>query len=332
MSEYAFLFAKIRGKLAKMVELAAYEELLRGAGADQVIERLRETPYGAHLGEGAPDRVADRLLRGLFAEVTDLLFVLDGRDRALIEDVMAKYRLENVKALLRGYIHRLPPEEVQPHLLELPWEEARAKVDWGRLSRLGGLEAFIKELPWREWRARLEVVFGQVGEVDNPFPYEAELDSLYLERLLARRQERKEPGVKAILGNRLLKELVLWGYRLRGYGRSFPEIVTILPDFRSLIPLEEMQAILEEEGGWRRLARWLSLSPPAAERLRRAEEKEEPDLGMLSQLFDEELIRQVKRLLLMGTMDIAIVIGYIYWKELEVRGLIQLVERARTRG
>lgn len=319
MSEYPFLFAKVRGKLARMVEVAAYEELLKSADLPSVLDRLRGTPYGPHLE--TTEHLDDRLLQGFLTEVADLLLVLSEEDKLLVLDVVAKYRLENLKALIRAHLHRLSPEEVKEHLLLLPWEE----VDYEGWLRLPGLEALIQALPWREERRRLAAIYQQVGETENPFPYEAALDALYLERLLEHRT-RRSPWVKEILGNRVLKELLLWGHRLRGYGRSFPEMVNIFPDFRSLIRLEELRGILEleEEEGWRRLGRWLS-GPLAAE-LERAE-RFDPDL--IERSFDQQLISLIKRLLLLATMDIAVVIGYLYWKELELQGLIGLVERAR---
>ncbi len=322
MSEYAFLLAKIRGKLARMVELPAYEELLKGADLGTVLDRLRETPYGPHLGEGLEvERLTDRLREGFFHEVADLFHTLDRGDRELLQDVLARYRVENLKALIRGYLRHLPPEEVREHLLELPWEP----VDWERLLRLPGLEALIKELPWREERARLEAVQAQVGETENPFPYEAELDALYLERLIRHWEERDEDELREILGNRLLRELLAWAYRLKGFGYSFPEIVNLLPDFRPLMPLETMRAILEEEEGWRGLSRWLSA--PLARELKRLEEF---NLEEIERLLDEQFLRLIRRVLIATPLGMAVVIGYVYWKELELAGVIRLVERARA--
>ena len=320
MSEYAFLLAKIRGKLSRMIELPAYEELLKGADLGTVLDRLRETPYGPHLGEAAePERLTDRLRQGFFREVKDLLHTLDGSDQELLRDMLARYRIENLKAILRGYLRRLAPEEVREHLLELPWEP----VNWERLLRLPGLEAFIKELPWREERARLEAVQAQVGEAENPFPYEAELDALYLGRLIRHWGRRRE--VQDLLGNRLLKELLAWAYRLKDFGYSFPEIVNLLPDFRPVIPLETMRTVLEEEEGWRELKRWLTA--PLAQELERLERF---DLEEIARLLDEQFLRIVKRTLITAPLGMAVVLGYVYWKELELAGVIRLVERARV--
>jgi len=320
MSEYAFLLARIRGKLSRMVELPAYEDLLRGADLETVLDRLRETPYGPYLTEAAElERLTDRLRQGLFADLMGLLFALDRADRRLLLDVLARYRMENIKAIVRGYLHRLSPEEVQEKLLSLPW----APTDWERLLRLPGLDVFIKELPWREERAHLEAVHGQVGEGENPFPYEAELDALYLGRLLEHWRTRDD--IKDVLGNRLLKELVGWAYRLKNFGRSFPEIVNILPDPRPLLPLEELQTILEEEEGWQRLGRWLSAK--IAGELERAEVF---DLDLIERLLDEQLLLIVRRTLIAAPLGMAVVLGYLFWKELELARLIQLVERARV--
>jgi V/A-type H+-transporting ATPase subunit C len=313
MSVYPFLFTRVRGKLSRLVD----EESLKSADLEAVIDRLRQTPYGPHLE--ATDRLDDRLLQGLFTEVNSLLRLLNEEDRHLVLDVLAKYRLENLKVILRTYLHRLPPEEAEGRLIAVPWEEA----DYKGWLRLAGLEALIEMIPWPEEQQRLTIILKQVGVTENPFPYEAGLDSLYLERLLQHRLRRSH-WVSEILGNRVLKELIFWGYRLKGYGRSFPEMVNIMPDSRSLITLDELKAILEEENGWRRLGRWLGR--PLAKELERARAFD-PD--MIARLLDEQLLLLEREILFMAVMDIAVVLGYLYWKELELRKLIALVERAR---
>lgn len=318
MAEYPFLFAKIRGKLAQMEDLAVHEELLESADLEAVLRRLGETAYLPQPDEAA-DHLDDRVLQGFFAEIPEFLRVLSEEDRSLVQDVIAKYRLENLKAAIRAHLYRLPPEEVREHLLDLPWEG----IDYEAWLQLPGLEALVGALPWPEERQRLATIGQQIGETDNPFPYEAELDALYLGRLLEHRARRGH-WVKEILGNRVLRELLLWGYRLKSFGRSFPEMVNIFPDFRSLVRQEELQEILEADGGWLQLRKWLD--GPLAEELERAGRL---DPGLIGRLFDEQLLLSVKRLLRLAVADIAVVLGYLYWKELEVRGLIGLVERGR---
>ncbi|NOX44631.1 MAG: V-type ATPase subunit [Caldiserica bacterium] len=309
----AYHLAKVRAKLSRMLS----EEELRALGDEPLeaaLERLRGTPYGRHLGGDAA--IAEGLRRGFWEDVAPFFLSLRGRDRALLEAVLARWRVENLKLIVRAKIRGIPSREVEPLLHELPWE----KVDYKALLAVPGLEALAKALPWPDYARRIEAVHQQVGDREETFPYEAGLDSLYLERLI-HHLAGAGPDVVPILRNRVAKELFLWCFRLKGYGLTFPEMVGVLPDFRPLIPQEELRRIVEDPGGWRGVARFLG--PGAEGELSRLEEL---DLGALGDLFDRDLVSKVRRAFATAPFGVGIVVGYVYLKELELRRLIRLLE------
>jgi len=318
----AYLLAKIRGKLSRMVEDADIDALA-AADLDTILQRLHESSYGVALSkvEGVA-RLSDRLRQGFFSDVFALFFSLQGENRDLLSSVLARYRVENLKTILRAHIRHLPPEEVKAHLFALPWE----KVDYMHLLDLPGIDALIKEIPWSDYRRRLAAVHRQVGDKAVTFPYEAALDALYLQRLLDY-YTRHQPDVKQILKNRILRELFSWAFRLKGYGFSFPELVNLLPDFRLLVSQEEMRRIIEDAEGWRGVSRFLGTS--LGEELTRADTF---DLSTLEELFDRKLRQVVREAFVMSPFGMGIVIGYVYLKELELSRLVELIERARVRG
>jgi len=316
----AYLLAKIRGKLSRI--LTAREiDALKKARLAEIIERLSSTNYAGPLKAGEKG-MSDLLRAGLFNDLQWIFFSLEGEERRLILDILARYRAENMKTLVRAKLHQIPEERVEGMILQIPWE----KVDYARLLALPSIEAVINGIPWPRYRTRLEGVLRQIGEPASPFAYETAIDDVYLETLIEH-YTRQGKSVKEILKNRLLREIICWAFRLKGYGRSFPEIINLLPDFRPLLAQQELRAIVEEEGGWRRIARLLD-SESASE----LDGSEGFDPRLIDPLFDRRLIRLAKREMITDPLGLGVTVGYVYLKEIELNRLIGAVGKAKGKG
>jgi vacuolar-type H+-ATPase subunit C/Vma6 len=315
----AYYLAKIHAKLSRMLKDSDVEALAN-ADVESVIRQLQDSSYGEFLsGQDGMHRVSDRLRRGFIADLSSLVYALNGHDRILLLDVLSYYRVENLKTILRVQLHRLPAEDAKRHLFELPWDH----VDFEKWLGIPGLESLIKELPWEEYRNRLEAVHRQVSGKGSVFPYEAELDAMYLHRLIHHCQLSKL-DVKRILKNRVLKDLLLWAFRMKSYGYTFPELVNILPDYRPLIPHDDMRRLIEDSEGWHEMARFFD--PAVAQEI---EQMDDLDLHKIGVLFDRQLVQAVEQALISAPMGMGIVVGYVYRKELELTRAIELVERVR---
>ncbi len=316
----AYFLAKIHAKLSRMLKDSDIEALV-DADVDSAIRQLQESSYGSFLsGQEVMERVSDQLRHGFIADVSSLVYALNGQDRILLLDVLSYYRVENLKTILRVQLHRLPAEDAKKHLFELPWDH----VEFAHWLEVPGIEALIKELPWDDYRTHLDAVHRQVGGKGTAFPYEAELDAMYLHRLIHHCQQGKT-DVRRVLKNRVLKELLLWAYRMKGYGYTFPELVNFLPDYRPLVPHDEMRRLIEDAEGWHGIAQFLD--PELAQEL---EKLDDLDLQVLGALFDRQLIQAVEQALISAPLGMGIVVGYVYRKELELSRAIELVERIRT--
>ncbi len=316
----AYLLAKIRGKLSRMVEDADLDRLV-GTDLDAVSQRLRTSSYAEALGE-TWGRASDRLRQAFLDDVADLIHSLYGRERTLLMDMLARYRIENLKTIIRAQLHHIPADEVKGHLFSIAWED----VDYLHLLELPGLEAVIRALPWEEYRTRLDAVHRQVGDKRVVFPYEAELDAIYLQRLIHQYQSGPASAHR-ILKTRVLKELLSWAFRLKHYGRSFPELVNILPDFRPLIQPEELRHIVEDNEGWRGVAQFLG--PMLGDELKRMDKF---DLAAIENLFDRKLMEVTRESFVMTPFGMGVVVGYVYLKERELSRLIEIIEQVRRKA
>lgn len=321
MSEYDFLLTRIHGKLSRMLtreDVQAFES----AGLEAIIQRLHDTSYASALGDGGLSGMSDALRRGLFSDIEDLFFSLQGDDLTLLLDVLARYRVENLKTIIRAQVYHLPAEQAKERIFHLPWE----KVDYEGWLSAGGLESLLQEIPWPCYRTKLQAVHRQVGEATSAFNYEVALDNVYLENLIGR-YKAASVGTKHTLQNRLLREILSWAFRLKEYGYSFPETINFLPDFRSLVPQDELRAIIEEGEGWRRMARFFS-----GELRGEWEKAQEFDVSLSDELFDRQLVRLVRQSFIRSELGIGSVIGYVYLKEIELSWLIEAVEKAKVQN
>ncbi len=316
----AYLLAKIRGKLSRMVEDSDLDQLV-DVEPDVIVQRLQASSYAEALSE-TWDRPSDRLRQAFLDDVADLIHSLYEYRRALLLDVLARYRVENLKLIIRAQLHRIPSDEVRGHLFSLAWED----VDYPQLLEMPGLEAVIRALPWEEYRTRLDAVHRQVGDKQVAFPYESKLDAIYLQQLINQYQSGPM-SARRILKNIVLKELLSWAFRLKGYGRSFPELVNILPDFRPVIPQDEMRHIVEDNEGWHGIGRFLG--PELAGELERMDKF---DLAAIEELFDRKILKVTRESFVMNPFGMGVVIGYIFIKERELSRLIEAIERARRRA
>ena len=318
MPEYDFLVTKIHGKLASMLGSDDIHAL-ESAGMDGLIARLRDTNYGHFLVEGDQMGVSDNLRRGLILDVENLFFSLQGDDRALLADVLARYRVENLKTIIRALVYNVPAEQAREMLFDLPWE----RVDYPSLLNAGSMEALLQQVPWPRYRAKLQGVHRQVGEEATTFSYEVALDNAYLAGLIIR-YRNSDIRIKEILRNRLLREIISWAFRLKEYGYSFPETINFLPDFRPLIAQDELRGIIEEGDGWRRIGRFFS-----GELVGEWDRAQEFSVSLSDLLFDRQLVVVVRRSFIASAPGIGSVVGYVYLKEIELSWLIGAMEKVK---
>jgi len=173
-----FLAANVHARRSRMAE----GDRLRG------LLRLRTVPdlsRALHPGREPAVAAADlerRLIRDLALELADLAASVGGAGGALLEWVGARFRVENLKVLARGFAGGLGPETVRPHLVALDGP----LPDPAPFVQAADVDAFIALLPegaLRDGAARGAALYGRHP---RSFALEAGLDAAYLRELLAR--------------------------------------------------------------------------------------------------------------------------------------------------
>ncbi|MDR7561693.1 MAG: V-type ATPase subunit [Armatimonadota bacterium] len=122
MPDFPYINARVRAMHSRLLDSAHLEELLAIPTLEEFVTALAQTPYGPHLQEAltryAGLRAVDEALaRNFHQATTRILSFADGRARELIEVVLMRWDVANLRAILRGKHAGRPAEAIIGALL-----------------------------------------------------------------------------------------------------------------------------------------------------------------------------------------------------------------------
>jgi vacuolar-type H+-ATPase subunit C/Vma6 len=156
-------------RLDALCQLRALPELCRAARLDGECHSVPEFQR--------------RLVQALAGELAGCLRHVGGAGGEMFAWVLARFRIENVKTLLRGFVNQTAPEVLREHLVTLPEGFA---LDARALAAAKSLEDFVALLPPGAPRQRLREAVAARHDPPQPFFLEAALDCGYFQELLAK--------------------------------------------------------------------------------------------------------------------------------------------------
>jgi V/A-type H+-transporting ATPase subunit C len=150
MPDFPYINARVRAMRSRLLPPARLEELLGVQSLEVFLQGLASTPYGVDLQEALTRHdglraVDEALSRNLQRATRAILRFADGRPRALIEIVLLRWDLANLRAIARGKHADRPTEEIVAALVpagNLSEVVLREMAGYPDLAGLGGtLEA-----------------------------------------------------------------------------------------------------------------------------------------------------------------------------------------------
>jgi V/A-type H+-transporting ATPase subunit C len=107
MGDFAYINARVKVMTSQLLPPARVEELLRLPDLDAFMLALADTPYQLELHEAltrfAGVRAVDEAVAQYFYRTTRrILAFADGRERRLVEVILLRYDLQNIRAIVRG--------------------------------------------------------------------------------------------------------------------------------------------------------------------------------------------------------------------------------------
>ena len=122
MPDFPYINARVRAMRSRLLSAAQLEDLLGTPTMAAFLQGLASTPYGGDLQEALVRyeglRAVDEAFARNFQHATQaILQFADGHPRALIEAVLFRWDLENLRVIVRGKHAGRPAEEVVQALL-----------------------------------------------------------------------------------------------------------------------------------------------------------------------------------------------------------------------
>jgi V/A-type H+-transporting ATPase subunit C len=150
MPDFAYINARVRAMRSRLLDAARMDELLAAPSFDAFVQALGSTPYGRDLSEAQTryrglEAVDDALARNFQHTTTKILSFADGKPRDLIEAILLRWDLANVRAILRGKHTGRGEEEIMASILpagtlgEVAVRDLVRQPDMGAVA--GALEA-----------------------------------------------------------------------------------------------------------------------------------------------------------------------------------------------
>jgi vacuolar-type H+-ATPase subunit C/Vma6 len=172
---FSFIFAKLHGMRARLYEGPRLAALASLRNPFEMISTMYPRLEQRGL-RGFESRLASEHVR----ELNRVRTLLDGDAQQFFTWQLQRYRIENIKVLLRAWKSRQSPEEVQTFLVDLP---ARYALPVEKLLSAPKLPDFIAQVPDRRFRDGISRGARQFQESNKLFFIEAGLDAAYFHEI-----------------------------------------------------------------------------------------------------------------------------------------------------
>jgi len=331
MPDFPYINARVRAMRGRLLDAGRMEELLGAPTFDAFLQRLGTTPYGPDLQEALTryrgiEAVDHALARNFAATTQKILSFADGKPRTLLEALLLRWDLANVRAALRGK----HTERSEAHIMEsvLP-AGLLGEVALRELARqpdipgvAGALEAFGHPLGQAVAQGLPAYL-----ETRDLLALELTLDRFYAEYVLgvARGTGHNESVLMELLSAQIDVLNVKTAVKLARYEETLPAQARR----RFFVPggsvvREDLFLALSHpetaEGGWQAL------------RVHGFPTDKIPDsLTEFEKALDRVFLRGATRLYLGDPLGIDIVVGYVALKYNEVVNL-RLIARSNALG
>jgi len=172
-----YLAARLHARKSRMAEAERLDSLCRtGSLRDFFHVIFPDSEIGGILD------FQRSLVNELIGEISGFCAYISGPGAGLIDWMLVRYQMENLKVLFRGYLTKAPVEETGSHLAAVPGWPA---VDLQGLSAAESPENFARFFPKGFLRENLEGALEIYTDNPRPFFFEAALDRVYFQGLVA---------------------------------------------------------------------------------------------------------------------------------------------------
>lgn len=319
MSNYAYVATRARSRRSRLLPSEAYNQLLNLELSEiaryiQDLEYRREIDrYGSKLS-GA-DLIESALVDNLAENIGDFLSFSTGQLREILTIYAEKYRVENLKNILRGINQNMSPEDIER--LVCPLNNSDKEL-YGRLYDSKSIEETITRLEGTSYYPTLRKA-SEGRSTDSLQPLEDALDLTYYNDLVDNlpsggpEAEVYHNFIQLELDIANLKTVLRMRHRgIKGHKELLINGGTLKVDLLSSVQtLSDLSNMLEGSKFQDYILPYIK--------------GDEPDLNSCVHALDEFIATRSKRFSYLYPLSILPVLDYLLKKEREVRNLRAIV-------
>jgi V/A-type H+-transporting ATPase subunit C len=327
--DFPYINARVRAMRSRLLDPGRMEELLALPTLDAFVQALNTTPYGHDLQEALARYPALRavdaaLARNFHQTTTRILSFADGAARELIEVVLMRWDVANLRAILRGKHTGAAAEEIVATLLpagslnEAALRELAGQPD---VAAVGGAFSGLEH----PLAAALSAGLAAYAETKDLFALELRLERAYAAHALRKASGRDHNAqiVRALLQGDLDATNVKTALKLQQADLAPPaKAAFFIPGGR--IVTEELFLLLADRERAEQGVKWLRVQGFPVKPIG-------DDLTAFERDLDLALARAQTALYLGDPLGIDVVIAYLAMKHNEVKNL-RLIARSKQLG
>lgn len=319
-ADQAYLNTRVTAMATALLDADAMAGLSRLSLAD-LIERFE---LDALLDDQVAPRskaraVEQALMQVLLADLVVLIRPMDATERGLLLAWARKFALFNLKTLIRGRLHELPPAEIREQLFNLP---ARVRLPHQELFRAENVLELLRVLESGPLRLIARQARESYEQRRDPFVLEAAIDQRYyaeLARQAMQFQGDQAQTVQHLVGAILDYTNLMWLLRFRfSFGLSPSETFYQLVPSKRLLHRERLLALVNLDS----LEQVLAALPAPLDRL----------LSGSSSLIDVQgraaihLAHECRRTLASGRSSVSRALAYLVLREHDLQLIYALIQ------
>jgi vacuolar-type H+-ATPase subunit C/Vma6 len=313
---------------ADMLTPETWIALREAASYAALIEILKETAYGSHLGEVADENLTPRRavyqIKKHLADAFDVLAPLVPRlARFLMIQLYHRYEVDNLKALMRGIERGTPWEQVRYVLFPLG---SFTTLDAERLMEAEGVGAAVERLRDMSYYDTLSHAMKRYTAEGSLFPLEVALDLGYWRELwrdVDRLKGTDRAQARRIVGSLLDATNLMWAIRYRiNHGLSEEEIINYTLPFGYRVHDEDVRAIAAGAD----VVQVVTRVYPGLEGVSELLKEPQDGLPQLESQLQRHVVNECRTAFVGYPFHIGVPAAYLILTEFEIQDLTVLVE------
>jgi V/A-type H+-transporting ATPase subunit C len=331
LAKYAFINAKLRARISHILPEERFQQLTKAVTLDAALALLRDTPF-AHLesvyaSTGDLKQAERELLKVEIALYADIRGYLHKNTRAIVDALLARFEIDNLKNAIRVFFDRRVRERsVDDHIHYVLQDPILHRIPIGIILHAQTFEEIAGVCQGTPYGAIIRKTYHAVESEGSLFRLEVALDHYYYEALLdamSALSRRDQAIALRLTGIEIDLQNISWIMRLkRFYDLPLEDVLkTLIPGGYSLKrPL--IDELYRAQNVTSVLQDFVKEQYPGLSTLLGAKGTDSSSRLLIIQRILEEIKRQEVQRILMGyPFTIGIILAYFFLKGEELSRL-----------